>query len=80
MGAVEFEVLSRIKGFFNLAPEAHFHVGTISAGCRFGILLRIPLAYQAMAFISVDLWQRVRDSNPCTGLERALIHFYKMLM
>ena len=22
-------------------------------------------------------WQRVRDSNPCTGLERALIYFYK---
>ena len=26
---------------------------------------------------SYNSWQRVRDSNPCTGLERALIYFYK---
>jgi hypothetical protein len=26
-----------------------------------------------------DSWQRVRDSNPCTGLERALIHIISVL-
>jgi hypothetical protein len=30
--------------------------------------------------METTVWQRVRDSNPCTGLERALIYLRKMLI
>src|SRR6516165_5495231 len=54
---------------------AFLHPGRISAS-SFGSVSREPghLVHHFAA------WQRVRDSNPCTGLERALIYFSKCLM
>ena len=51
-------------------PDADGHVTTI--GYHLSIYIRFAKFLSCLALSSYICWQRVRDSNPCTGLERAV--------
>ena len=46
-------------------------VGVVRSSCR-GIYLRFMSADLVGSYVTSVQWQRVPESNPCTGLERAV--------